>query len=170
VKFRNASSSFTLSFFCFPLMRLNNKVFISYVCWYNNNLIYEWKMLQTASVKVQATNVRCRVYEWTMTIVNDKCLKLQVASVRCKVYKWTSVMVLDEWVRCKIFELVKGWNNKRGWKPRKAYSHPIHHRHHVKDHCAKRLSIEGCHARGMSAKGSFVMSLTVTPISLQFTY
>jgi len=48
--------------------------------------------------------------------------------------------------------------------------HPIHHRHHARDHCAKRLSTKGSHARGMSMKGSFVVSLTITQVSLQLAY
>jgi hypothetical protein len=122
--------------------------------------------------KLQMWRFKPRMWgvEWTLIIVNDKCLKLQATSVRCKVYKWTSVRVLNEWVRCKIFELVKGWNNKKGWKPPKAYSHPIHHRHHARDHCAKRISTKGCHAKGVSTKGSSVVSLIITQVSLQLTY
>jgi hypothetical protein len=114
----DASSSFTLSFFVSfscaltigfssPVC-LDNRVFISYGPWQSSNFVYKWEMLQTTSVKVQAMNVRCRVFEWAMATMNDKCLKLQTTSVRCKVFKWTS-----EWVKCRIFELVKGWNNKK---------------------------------------------------------
>ncbi len=161
---------FHLVFFGFPLMRLDNRVFISYASWQNNNFVYEWKMLQTASVKVQAMNVRCKVSKWTTTTVNEKCLMLQATSVRCRVFKWMSVRVLSEWVRCRIFGLVRGRNNKRSQKPPKANLCPIHHHHHAKDCCARRLSTKGCRARGASTKGSFIMSSTITQVSLQLTY
>ncbi len=61
--------------------------------------------------------------------------------------------VLSEWVRCRIFELVKGQNNKRSQKPPKAYLHPNHHCHHVRNHHAKGLSTKGCHVRRASTKG-----------------
>jgi hypothetical protein len=73
--------------------------------------------------------------------------------------------VSNEWVRCRIFELVKVQSNKKNLKPPKAYLHSIHHHHH-----ARGLSIEGCHLRGTLIKGSFVVSLIVMQVSLQLTY
>ncbi len=151
-------------------------LFPSRVPWQSNNFIYEWKMLQVASVKVQVANVRYKVSKWVMAIVSEKCLKLQVANVkvqavnvRCRVSKWTNVKVLSEWVRCKIFELMKGQSNKKSWKPLKAYSHPIHCHRCVKNRRAKGSSIEGCHARGASTEGGFTESSTIRQISLQLT-
>ncbi len=95
--------------------------------WVNDNYC-EWKMLEVASVRVQVASVKCRVFEWP--------------NVR---------------VRCRIFELMKGRNNKKSRKPSKAYSHPIHHRHR-----ARGLSMEGCHVRGALMEGSSVMLLTIT--------
>jgi hypothetical protein len=104
-------------------------------------------MLQVASAKVQAANVKCKVSKWATTIVNKKCLKLwvvnvtiQTTSVKCKVSKWTSVRVFNEWVRFRIFKLMKGRNNKRSQKPLNSYSHPIHHYRHVRVHGARRSS------------------------------
>jgi hypothetical protein len=157
-------------FFCFSLMLLDNRVFVSHASWQSSNFVYELEMLQTASVKVQAMNVRCRVSKWTMTTVNEKCLKLRVASAGCRVSKWMSVRVLSEWVRCRIFGLVRRQNNKRSQKPPKANLCPSHHHHHAKDRCARRLSMKGCCVRGASTKGSFIMSSTITQVSLQLTY
>jgi hypothetical protein len=75
----------------------------------------------------------------------------------------------SEWVRCKIFELVRGWNNKRSWKPPKAYLHLIHHHHYARNRHAKGLLMKGCHARGTSMEGSHVVSLAITQVSLQLT-
>jgi hypothetical protein len=133
-------------------------------------------MLQTTSVKVQATNVRCRVSKRTMITINEKCLKLWTTSVRCKVSKWMSVRVLNEWVKCKIFEIIWTWNYKRSQKPLRAYFCPIHRHHHAKDHGARRLLIEGCCARGASMEGSSIMCWQShkfhynSPISLRLTF
>ncbi len=89
-------------------------------------------------------------------------VRVQVASVKCRVSEWASVKVLSEWVRCRIFELMKGQSNKKGQKPPKAYSHPI--RHH---HCAKGLLTKGCCTKGASTEGSFVVLSTITQVSLQ---
>ncbi len=72
--------------------------------------------------------------------------------------------VLSEWVRCIIFELMKGRSNKKSQKPPKAYLCPIHHHHD-----ARGLSTKGCHARGVSTKRNFVLLLIVTQVSLQLT-
>ncbi len=100
-------------FFCFLPMCLDSTVFVSHAPWQSNNFIYDWQMLQVASVKWKVANVRCRVSKWVMVIVNEKCLKLQaanvrvqVANIRCRVFEWANVKVLNEWVRCK-------WVNER---------------------------------------------------------
>lgn len=167
---------FHFVFFCFPPMCLDSKVFLYHAPWQSKNFIYEWKMLQVASVKVQAANVKCRVFKWLMATLSEKCLKLQaasvkvqVANVRCRVSKWTNVKVLSEWVMCKIFELVKGQSNKNNWKPLKAYSRSIHHHCCVKNCRAKGPSTKGCCAIGALMDGGFTKSSTVTLISLQLT-
>jgi hypothetical protein len=57
-----------------------------------------------------------------------------------------NVKVLSEWVRCKIFELVRGQNNKRNQKPLKAYLCPIHCHCHARNHHAKGPSTKGYRA------------------------
>jgi hypothetical protein len=78
--------------------------------------------------------------------------------------------VLSEWIRCRIFELVRSQSNKRSQKPPKAYSNPIHHHHDARNCHAKGLSMEGCCAKGTSTEGSSIMLSVVTQVSLQLTY
>jgi hypothetical protein len=83
-------------------------------------------------------------------------------NARRRVFEWASVKVLSEWVRCRIFELMRGRSNKDSWKPTKAYLHPIHH-----CYCARGLSIKGCCVKGVLTKGSYVVLSIVTQVSLQ---
>jgi hypothetical protein len=113
-------------------------------------------------------NVKCRVFEWTTTIVSENCLKLQMWGFKLQMW---GVEFLSEWVwrswvnvRCRIFELMKGRSNKKSRKCPKAYLRPIH-RHHR----ARGLSRECCCARRASMKGGSVVSLAIMQISLQFT-
>jgi hypothetical protein len=75
-----------------------------------------------------------------------------------------TVKVLSEWFRRRVFELMKGQNNKKSRKPPKAYLHPIHHQDRVKG-----LSTKGCHARGALMEGSFIVLSIVTQVSLKLT-
>jgi hypothetical protein len=116
----------------------------------NNNFVCQWKMLQAA-------NVRCKICKWATITMNEKCLKLQVWGFKSQMwsveFSSKQMCVLSEWVRCRIFELVKGRNNKRSQKPPKAYLHPYHHSHRARNHHAKGLSTKGCCARWASTKG-----------------
>jgi hypothetical protein len=104
---------------------------------------------------LQVANVKCRISKWITTTMSEKCLTLWVLGFKWCVefFEWVSVLSSDEWVRCRIFELVKGWSNKRSRKPPKANLHASHHCHCEKDRHAKRLLTKGYHAKGVSTKG-----------------
>jgi hypothetical protein len=90
-------------FLCFPLMHLDDKVFVSHAPWPSSSFVREWEMLQAASVKVQDANVRCRVFEWTIIIMSEKCLKLRVWGF--KLWVWGVEFLNDQVWRSKVSEL-----------------------------------------------------------------
>jgi len=61
-------------------------------------------MLQATSVRVQATNVKCKIFEWTTIIVSEKHLKLQVWRFKLQVWK---IEFLSLWMtECEGLEWV----------------------------------------------------------------
>jgi hypothetical protein len=80
------------------------------------------------------------------------------------------VKVLSKWVKCKIFELMKGQNKKKNQKPLYYYSCPIHHCCRARFHRARGSLMKVCCARKVLTKGDSTTSLTVMQISLQLTY
>lgn len=124
-----------------------------------------WRLLwmrnasQAMSVRT-IVGVKCRVSEWAMAIVSEKCFKLQMWRFKLQVWgvEFLSEWMWRSWVNGLGLEfLMRSQSNKRSWKPLKAYLHPHsplllckkeHHR-------ARGPLTKGYHAKGTLTKGGF---------------
>lgn len=128
VKLRNApilvlpqvSHCLFLFLFCTLTVRFSSLMCLDIVATSSWRLLWMRNVLQGVSVRI-VVSVRCRVCEWAMAIVSEKCFKLEMW--RFKLQMWS--VEFFEWVNGLGVEFfMKGQSNKKSWKPLKAYLHP----------------------------------------------
>jgi hypothetical protein len=71
-------------------------------------------------------SVRCRVSKWAMAIMTKKCFKLEMWRLKLQVWgvEFLSELRWRSWANeLGVKKFMRGQNNKKSWKPLKAYLH-----------------------------------------------